>query len=84
MTDEKICSHTPSGDVICFTVPHDAVFRMDDSKDLLYSTGDSAPCGVAAWMGGECGGGWIRAYVWLMLSTRDYHNIVHWLYLSTK
>ena len=25
MTDEKICSHTPSGDVICFTVPHDAV-----------------------------------------------------------
>ena len=42
MTDEKICSHTPSGDVICFTVPHDAVFRMDDSKDLLYSTGDSA------------------------------------------
>ena len=26
------------------------------SKDLLDSTGDSAPCHVAAWMGGESGG----------------------------
>ena len=26
------------------------------NKDLLYSTGNSAPCYVAAWMGGEFGG----------------------------
>ena len=30
------------------------------SKDLLNSTGDSAPCHVAAWMGEEFGGEWIR------------------------
>ena len=30
------------------------------NKDLLYSTGDSAQCYVAAWMGGEFGGEWIR------------------------
>ena len=28
-------------------------------KDLLYSTGNSAQCYVAAWMGGEFGGEWI-------------------------
>ena len=25
----------------------------------------SAQCYVAAWMGGESGGGWIHVYVWL-------------------
>ena len=35
------------------------------NKDLLYSTGDSAQCYVAAWMGGESGGEWIRVNVWL-------------------
>ena len=35
------------------------------NKDLLYSTGNSAQCYVAAWMGGEFGGEWIHAYVWL-------------------
>ena len=33
------------------------------SKDLLSSTGDSAQCHVAAWMGGEFGGEWICVYV---------------------
>ena len=33
------------------------------SKDLLYSTGNSAQCYVAAWMGGEFGGQWIHFYV---------------------
>ena len=33
-------------------------------KDLLYSTGNSAQCYVAAWMGGEFGGEWIQVYVW--------------------
>ena len=35
------------------------------SKDLLDSTGDSAQCHVAAWMGGAFGGEWIHVYVWL-------------------
>ena len=33
------------------------------SKDLLESTGNSAQCHVAAWMGGEFGGEWIHVYV---------------------
>ena len=32
-------------------------------KDLLDSTGNSAQCHVAAWMGGEFGGEWIYVYV---------------------
>ena len=35
------------------------------SKDLLDSVGNSAQCYVAAWMGGEFGGEWIQAHVWL-------------------
>ena len=35
------------------------------NKDLLYSTGNSAQCYVAVWMGGEFGGEWIYVYVWL-------------------
>ena len=38
------------------------------NKDLLYSTGHSAQCYVAAWMGGEFGGEWIHVYVWLSRS----------------
>ena len=34
-------------------------------KNLLYSTGNSAQCYVAAWMGGVFGGEWIHVYVWL-------------------
>ena len=34
-------------------------------KALLSSTGNSAQCQVAAWMGGESGGEWIRVYAWL-------------------
>ena len=41
---------------------HTAVFN---NKDLLYSTGNSAQCYMAAWMGGEFGGGWIHAHAWL-------------------
>ena len=33
------------------------------NKDLLYSTGNSARCYVAAWMGGEFGGEWIHVYI---------------------
>ena len=35
------------------------------NKDLLYSTGTSARCYLAAWMGGEFGGEWIHVYVWM-------------------
>ena len=35
------------------------------NKVLLCSTGNSAQCYVAAWMGGEFGGEWIPVYVWL-------------------
>ena len=33
------------------------------NKDLLQSTGNSAQCYVAAWMGGQFGGEWIHVYV---------------------
>ena len=37
--------------------------KMITSKDLLYSTGNSAQCYVAAQVGGESGGEWIQVYV---------------------
>ena len=43
----------------------DAIFKMDYQQDLLYSTGNSAQCYVAAWMGGEFWGEWIHVCVWL-------------------
>ena len=35
------------------------------NKDLLFSTGKSAQCYMAAWMRGESGGEWIHVCVWL-------------------
>ena len=35
------------------------------SKDLLYGTGNSAQCYVAAWMGGKFWGEWIHVDAWL-------------------
>ena len=35
------------------------------NKDLPYCTGNSDQRHEAAWMGGEFGGEWTRAYVWL-------------------
>ena len=40
-------------------------FKWITNKDLLYSTGNSAQCYVAAWMGEEFEGKWIHEYVWL-------------------
>ena len=34
---------------------HTAISKMDNNKDLLYSTGNSAQGYVAAWMGGSVG-----------------------------
>ena len=33
------------------------------NKDLLYSTGNSAQCYMAAWNTGEFRGEWIRVYI---------------------
>ena len=52
------------------------------NKDLLYSTWNSAQCYVATWMGGEFGGEWIHAYVWL--SPFAAHLKLHWLCPNTK
>ena len=46
--------------------------KLITSEDLLCSTGNSAPCYGAAWVGGEFGGEWIHLYVWLNLFA------VHW------
>ena len=35
------------------------------NKDLLCSTGNSAQCDVAAWMGVGFGGEWIHVCIWL-------------------
>ena len=45
-----------------YTLPY---FKWITSKDLLYSTWNSAQCYVAAWMGGEFGGEWMHEDVWL-------------------
>ena len=43
-------------------------FTWRTSNDLLLdSSGNSAQCHVAAWMGGEFGGERIHVYVWLSL-----------------
>ena len=53
------------------------------NKDLLYSTDNSAQCYVAAWMGGDSGHAYMNGWVpWLY--TWNCHNIVNWLYPSTK
>ena len=60
--------------------------------DLLYSTGNSAPYYVAAWMGEEYGGEWIRVslhvqhtcMVGTLLCISSYPNIVNQLYADIK
>ena len=52
------------------------------NKDPPYSTGSSAQCHVAACMGGEFGGEWIHAYLWLspfavhLKQSQDYESAV--------
>ena len=54
-------------------------FKWITNRDLLYSTGNSAECYVAAWMGGEFEGEWIHVYVWLgsFAVCLKLHNIVN-------
>ena len=40
-------------------------FKWITNKDLLYSTGNSGQCYVAAWMGEEFVGEWTKVYVCL-------------------
>jgi hypothetical protein len=42
---------------------HCYILKWITNKDLLHTTGNSAQCHVAAWMGGELGGEWIHVYV---------------------
>ena len=44
---------------------HTAIFKMDNNQQstILYSTGNSAQCYVAASMGGEFWREWIHVYV---------------------
>ena len=44
---------------------HQLYLKWITNKDLLCSTGNSVQCYGAAWMGGEFGGEWIHAYIWL-------------------
>ena len=52
-----------------------------DSQHILYSTWISTQCYVAAWMGGDLGGEWMRVHVWLCPFTVQlkllYHNFVN-------
>ena len=48
------------------------------NKDLLNSTGNSAQCYVAAWMGREFGGEWIHVYVWLSPFTLHLKLAQYW------
>ena len=53
---------------------------------LLYSTGNSAQCYVAAWMGGAFGGERIHVYVGLSLFAVHLRlsQVVNWLYSYIK
>ena len=44
---------------------HMAVFKVDHQQGPTVSTGNSAQCYVAAWMGEEFGGEWTHVYAWL-------------------
>ena len=60
--------------------------RWVTNKVLLCSTGNSAQCYVADWMGGEFGGEWIHVYIWLSPLTvhLKLSNIVNQLYSNIK
>ena len=47
------------------------------NKNLLYSTGNSARCYVAAWMGGGFDGERIHIYVWLSLFAVHLNLLQH-------
>ena len=56
------------------------------NRGLLYSTGNSAQCYVAAWMGGDFRGERIHVSIWLVHSgfTWNNHDTVRWLYPNRR
>ena len=42
---------------------HTALFEMENQQGPTVSSGNSAQCYIAAWMGGEIGGEWLQVYV---------------------
>ena len=48
--------------MVMYTLLH---LKWITNKDLLYSTGNSAQCHVAARTGGGFGAEWTHVYVWL-------------------
>ena len=61
----KYKSHKRNLTILKYTIHTLLYLKWITNKDLLYSTGNSTQCYVAAWMGGESGGEWIHVYVWL-------------------
>ena len=57
--------------------------KWTTNRDLPHSTGNSAQCFVAAWMG-ELGREWIYVYAWLSPFAVCYHNTVNWPYSNKK
>ena len=52
------------------------------NKVLLYCTGTSAQCYVAAWMGEEFGGEWAHVYVWLSTFAVHLASPTRWTWVS--
>ena len=46
---------------------HTALFEMENQQGPTVSSGNSAQCYMAAWMGGEIGREWLQVYVRLSL-----------------
>ena len=44
-----------------------AVFKMDNQQGPTVSHRELCKCYMAAWMGGDFGGEWTLAYIWLSL-----------------
>ena len=63
----NILKHKKSSDRILLTEQFSnktfTILLLRTSKDLLHSTGNSAQCSVAVWMGGEFRGEWMHIYM---------------------
>ena len=54
------------------------------NKDLLYSTWNSAPCYVAAWMGGGFGWEWIHAITSWQIDGETMKTVRDFIFLGSK
>ena len=62
------------------------MFKMDNQQGPTVQHMELCSMFMAAWMGGEFGREWIHVYYGSVRSllTRNYHNIVNWLYPNIK